>query len=259
MQNTGFYKFILPTAPSFEALAANATLQELGKGRQGNHLVQLQGHGIPLVRTTTQYTLAAQPFGSLQEQIVQQLQETILQHPNLGLPVPVFNNALMEVYNKDYYKMGFHSDQALDLAADSYIALFSCYKEPEKMGQKQARTLHIRHKTTLESFEITLEQHSIVLFSLATNAVFQHKIVLKNAPQLKKDHPWLGLTFRQSKTFIHFEQGQAYFENGKALHLAQEDQKKTFYKLRGQENRSLDFVYPDLGYTISAGDLLELD
>lgn len=257
MQDTGFYKFILPAAPSFEELAASAKLQELGKGRLGNHLVQVQEQGIPLVRTTTQYTIPAQPFGSLHEQIIQQLQASIQAQPALGLPTPTFNNALMEQYSKEYYKMGFHSDQALDLAPHSYIALFSCYQYPEQLEKKQCRALQIQHKSTGQAFEITLEQHSLVLFSLATNTAFQHKIVLKSAPQLKIDNPWLGITFRQSKTFVQFKKGQAYWENGQALHLATEEERRTFYKLRGQENRSLDFVYPNLEYTISPGDLLE--
>lgn len=53
-----------------------------------------------------------------------------------------------------------------------------------------------------------LTHHSVILFSLATNTKFLHKIVLDAAPdskQLESDNRWLGITFCTSKTYIQFE------------------------------------------------------
>ena len=70
------------------------------------------------------------------------------------------------------------------------------------------------------------------------------------------DNKWLGITFRKSKTFIQFQNNLPYFANGKPLKLADEVQQREFYKLRGQENKSLDFDYPSIAYTLSKSDTL---
>lgn len=98
-----------------------------------------------------------------------------------------------------------------------------------------------------------------MLFSVVNNNKFLHKIVLDAAPNSKPlaaDNKWLGITFRTSKTYIQFESSLPYFSNGKLLGLANKEQETEFYKLRGEENRSLDFVYPELGYTVNAGDMM---
>ena len=71
-----------------------------------------------------------------------------------------------------------------------------------------------------------------------------------------KENRWLGITFRKSKTYIHFKDNAPFFPNGERLNLANDDQSKEFYKLRGQENKSMDFTYQDLFYTLSIGDTL---
>ena len=60
----------------------------------------------------------------MHEQLAQQIQKSA------SLSVG-FNNALIENYTNAYTTMGSHSDQALDLADESFIAIFSCYKHPE--------------------------------------------------------------------------------------------------------------------------------
>lgn len=40
------------------------------------------------------------------------------------------------------------------------------------------------------------------------------------------------------------------------LELAHKEQETAFYKLSGQENRSLGFVYPELRYTVNAADIM---
>ncbi len=65
------------------------------------------------------------------------------------------------------------------------------------------------------------------------------------------DNKWLGITFRKSKTYIQFRDNLPCFSTGELFKLADKEQESEFFQLRGQENRSLDFVYPDLSYTIS--------
>lgn len=108
--------------------------------------------------------------------------------------------------------------------------------------------------------EIALTHNSIVLFSLETNGKFLHKIILESTLSKKKqevDNKWLGITFRKSKTFIHFKDNLPYFANGDLLTLADENQKKEFYTLRGKENNNLNFVYPTLPYILSVGDTMK--
>jgi hypothetical protein len=168
-----------------------------------------------------------------------------------GVPVQAFNNGLIEVYDRNYTKMGFHSDQALDLDRDSYIGVFSCYEQPGG----QVRKLVVQDKVSGEEFAYLMTHHSVVLFSVENNTKFVHKIVLDGEPH--SDNRWLGITFRTSKTYIQFDGEVARFANGAVLELADKLQEKEFYTLRGAENRSIGFEYPELVYTINKADRMK--
>lgn len=258
MDAYGFYKITLPAKQNlFESLMNSADFEEIGKGRLGNHLVK-EDHGvIAVVRTTTRYSIPANLFSDVHCSVIAEINK-IISATDTALPEQNFNNALIEVYDLSYSKMGFHSDQALDLEDDSFIALFSCYENPDVLKENQLRKLVIKNKTTGEESEITLDHHSAVLFSAETNKKFQHKIILHPKQDSKNytDNRWLGITFRTSRTFITFKDTQPYFSTGELLTLADEKQEKEFFQLRGHENRSLDFTYPKLFYTINPADLL---
>ncbi|MCS3799090.1 hypothetical protein [Niastella sp. OAS944] len=145
------------------------------------------------------------------------------------------------------------------MADDSYIGVFSCYERPDELSAQHVRKLKIRSKVSDEEFEYTLTHNSVMLFSVTTNTKWLHKIVLDAAPDpnsLVADNKWLGITFRMSKTYVQFKDGEPYFANGKPLELANKEQEMEFFKLRGQENRSMDFVYPELAYTLNVADRL---
>lgn len=210
----------------FNELLHSVEFEKVAKGRMGNHLVKKEEKGVPVVRTTTKYTIPAHHFSAIHFKLM------------ATMPEQDFNNALIEVYDSSYTKMGFHSDQALDLAPDSYIGVFSCYEKPDEPG---VRKLVVKDKVTEEEFSYAMTHHSLILFSIATNRRYLHKIVLEDAQNA--DNRWLGITFRKSKTY-------------QTLELATPEQEKTFFQLRGQENNNLDFEYPELTYTISPADLL---
>lgn len=260
MENSGFYKITLPLEKNlFSELLDSVSFEDVAKGRIGNHLVKISEKGIPIVRTTTIYNIPAHNFSSIHNKIVESVNKTIKSSTLNQLPLLDFNNALIEVYDFNYATMKYHSDQCMDLEIDSYIGLFTCYENPEKLTEKNLRKLKLKDKTTSEEFDILLTHNSIVLFSLSTNTKFLHKIILESVPSLKKlesDNKWLGITFRKSKTFIAFNNGFPQFSTGELLQLADEDQKAEFFKLRGNENSVTNFVYPKLSYTLSVGDTL---
>ncbi|OJJ15426.1 hypothetical protein BKI52_39105 [marine bacterium AO1-C] len=259
MEKQGFYQLTLPLANDlFSELSTSIDFEGVTNGRVGNHLVNVSDEGIPIVRTTTKYNIPAHRFDALHRQIAESIKEAVGEQGQIQLPEVPFNNALIEVYGQEYFKMGYHSDQCLDLEADSYIALFSCYERPDELTRHHTRKLKVRSKTSEEEFEFLLENNSVVLFSLATNTQFQHKIVLEPVKGAKPDtdNKWLGITFRKSKTLIRFQDNLPHFANGGVLKLADEAQRKEFYKLRGQENKRLDFEYPAITYTISVADTL---
>lgn len=255
MHSSGFNKITLPlNKASFSELINETEFEDLAKGRMGNHLVKVSDSGIPLVRTTTQYTIAANQFTVKHHNLVNCIQRH-LDH----LPTFLFNHALIEVYNAEYTKMKYHSDQCLDLASNSFIGLFSCYENPDELTAENLRKLKVKNKVSQEEFEIILSHNSFVWFSVETNSKFSHKIVLESTKNQKgiEDNRWLGITFRESKTHIQFKNNLPYLTNGALLELATEEQKKEYYKLRGEENRSLDFVYPEINYTLSIADRLK--
>lgn len=71
-----------------------------------------------------------------------------------------------------------------------------------------------------------------------------------------RENPWLGLTFRTSKTVVRYHDGRACFHDGTSLTLADDEQKREFYRLRHRENNEVDFRYPRISYTVSESDLM---
>ncbi|GAA2829340.1 hypothetical protein RMN57_03715 [Kitasatospora sp. CM 4170] len=240
--------YALPTEEDlFSELSASARLEDVGRGRRGATLTRIDDAGrAPLVRTTTEYGNPAQRFRPVHERLAQRIQE------RAALPVE-FNNALVEVYTNAYATMGGHSDQALDLADDSFIAVFSCYRHPEASPPR--KLIFESKESGGEKFEIPLAHHSVVAFSVDSNRRLRHKIVL-DAPARTVDNQWLGVTFRTSKTPVRFRDGHPYLPQGARLTLADDEQRREFYRLRRRENTETDFVYPLLTYTISESDLM---
>lgn len=261
MNDSGFYKITLPLKEKlFEELSNSVTFETITKGRIGNNLVHISNQNIPITRTTSIYNIPAHNFSSIHHQIIASINTAIQNNPSEDLQLVDFNNALIEIYDCNYSKMNYHSDQSLDLEAGSFTGLFSCYENPDKLIEKNIRKLKIKDKVSSEEFEILLTHNSIILFSLATNEKFLHKIILESTLSKKKlefDNKWLGITFRKSKTFIHFKDNLPYLSNGELLTLADENQKKEFYTLRGQENNNINFAYPILPYTLSTGDIMK--
>ncbi|MBA4192277.1 MAG: hypothetical protein C0467_30270 [Planctomycetaceae bacterium] len=232
----------------FEELLVSVRFEDVGKGRQGAVLIKIDESGsIPLVRTTTRYRAPAQHFRSVHERLAQQIQQSA------SLSVG-FNNALIENYTNAYTTMGSHSDHALDLADESFIAVFSCYEHPERANP--SRKLLVESKESGgDKIEIPLTHNSVVVFSVATNRRLKHKIVLDTSTRTP-DNQWLGITFRMSKTFVRFRDESASFLDGASLTLASDEQRREFYHLRGRENKETDFTYPRITYTLSENDMM---
>jgi hypothetical protein len=240
----------------FEELLASVRFEDVGKGRQGAVLIKIdETCHMPIVRTTTRYSAPAQRFQSVHERLAQQIQ-------TIASLAVGFNNALIENYTNAYTTMGSHSDQALDLADESSIAIFSCYKHPERANSLRKLLVELKEpsddapKGTLhERIEIPLTHNSVVLFDLDTNRRLKHKIVLDKSVQTPENQ-WLGITFRSSKTFVRFRDEYAYFLDDTRLTLANDEQKREFYHLRHRENNETDFTYPRITYTISKSDMM---
>ena len=241
-----FTKIILDYKKNlFQKLSEITDFENIIKGREGAVLVDVKNDLIPLVRTTTKYLKPAQKFKSIHYDIVEQIKE------KANISDIKFNNALIEIYDSSYCKMGFHSDQALDLADNSYIAIYSCYENYQDINQ--SRKLIIKNKKTEESSEIIMEHNSVILFPLSTNQHHLHKIILEN----NNDNRWLGITFRLAKTFIHhINEIPFFYQTDNVLTLANKEESGNFYKLRGKENKSLEFKYPKFNYTVSISDTL---
>ncbi|MEM7155251.1 MAG: hypothetical protein AAF799_20550 [Myxococcota bacterium] len=244
-----FRRYELPLDGNpFDALLASVRLEDVTKGRQGAVLVEPDHRSVPIVRTTTKYGIAAQCFSPAHARLARQIEDFASLRSRL-------NNALFELYGNAYAKMGMHSDQAQDLAPGSSIAVFSCYRDPAQATPPRALVITSKDPEDGETFQVPLLHNHVVVFSLDTNRRFKHKIVLDRSHN-PPDNQWLGLTFRTSATFVRPHDDGMAFDSGEPLTLATEDERREFHRLRGRENREVDFVYPRLTYTISRSDLL---
>ncbi|MCD0449065.1 alpha-ketoglutarate-dependent dioxygenase AlkB [Actinocorallia sp. API 0066] len=239
--------YALPTNEDlFAELSTSAHLEDVGKGRRGAVLTRIDETGnVPLVRTTTRYNNPTQRFRPIHERLAQQIQT------HAGLPAS-FNNALIENYTDTYRTMGSHSDQALDLADDSFIAVFSCYSHPEASPPR--KLIFEPKEPTGEQFTVPLTHNSVIIFSIKSNQRLRHKIIL--SPPVQTNNQWLGLTFRTSKTLIQFHNKHPHLPQGTPLTLANNNQSQELYTLRRRENTETTFTYPPLTYTLSQSDLI---
>lgn len=169
-----------------------------------------------------------------------------------------FNNALIEIYDSNYCKMGFHTDQSLDLEENSCICLFSCYKNvPNNIGD--VRKLEIKNKITNKYSKVLLEHNSAILFSTSNNHNHLHKIILNSNKLNTLENRWLGITFRLSKTYINFVNEIPYIHpTNKILKIANNEEKKNFMKYKGNENSNCEYTYPEINYTISISDTMKI-
>ncbi|HEU5023422.1 MAG TPA: hypothetical protein VFV01_00735 [Spirillospora sp.] len=231
----------------FAELSASVHWEDVGKGRRGAVLTRVdEANRVPLVRTTTRYSSPAQRFRAVHERLAQRIQE------RAALPVG-FNNALIESYTNAYKTMSSHSDQALDLTDGSFVAVFSCYQHAE--ANPPRKLIFESKAASNEKLEIPLAHNSFLTFSIDSNRRLRHKIVLDPSAQTT-DNLWLGVTFRMSKTLVRFHNGQAFLPQDVRLTLADEEQRREFYRLRRRENDETNFAYPPLTYTISESDLM---
>lgn len=246
-----FEKFIIDYKTNlFDQLVDTASYEDVANGRKGAVLADYKDNLIPIVRTTTIYNKPSQRMSKIHYDLI----ESIKKITNKNME---FNNALIEIYDSNYRTMGYHSDQSLDLAENSYICIFSCYNiaQYNDYNSYDCRTLNIKEKLSGKCSDVTLEHNSIVLFSLSTNSEHLHKIVLNTS--LIQNNRWLGITFRLSKTFIRFVNEIPYFyPTNRVLKLADENEKKEFYKCRSLENKGIKYDYAEMNYTISASDLM---
>mmetsp|Transcript_25023 Transcript_25023/g.42298 ORF Transcript_25023/g.42298 Transcript_25023/m.42298 type:complete len:276 (+) Transcript_25023:1458-2285(+) len=258
LEEDHFSWFSVPPPPSgsdslFTELMSSVKFENVGKGRLGTVLVDVdEARGTPIVRTTSKYSTPARGFQSVHRELVERIKTVA------SLPCD-FNNALIENYSNAYTTMGFHSDQALDLEAHTFIAVYSCYKYPENKLSSSRKLVIESKDPNCGVLVLPLEHNSVVIFSTETNKCFKHKIILDQTAHPDKDQEWLGVTLRTSKTFVQYSDSGARFEDGSALALADNAQTKEFYKLRGLENAQTDYTYPSVPYTISASDLLPPD
>lgn len=236
-------KKILNINNSFEKFS-NIQFENYIQGRKAAILVNPINNLIPIVRTTTIYNYPAQTFPSNYSELINEIKKQFQKQIQ-------FNNAMVELYTPEYRKMGFHSDQSLDLEDNSYICVFSSYKN-EPTTHSDLRTLKVKNKISEKHFDIPMENNSAILFDTNTNKTHLHKIILEST---NSENEWLGVTLRLSKTFIEFRNNIPYIGN-KILRIASDIEKKEFYSYKQKENRSIDFIYPysDIDYTISKSD-----
>jgi hypothetical protein len=239
----------------FPTLSQSVQWEDFSKGRQIANLHRPQENNkTPIVRTTTVYQQCSQAFSPIHHTIIDGIRAAT------GIETLDLNNAMLEVYDSRYKTMGFHTDQALDLNPNSCICLFSCY---ELGADAHPRVLTVKNKESGHQFEVPLVHHSVVVFSTATNRRHLHKIeAAKTQPKGYVDNRWMGFTLRLAKTFVKFNDDDVpYLISAgedevelRELTMATDDDKGSFFKLKGRENRETDFEWPEIHYTISPSD-----
>lgn len=243
--------FQLDNMGTFDELSA-VEFEDILPGRQGAVLGTFLDTSVPIVRTTTCYKKPIQEFLPVHRKIIDKLSE-------IGSNV---NNAMIEIYDKRYKSMGFHSDQALDLKKYSDICIFSHYD-----NGIANRKLMFKRKDSGKLFEIVLKHNSVVVLPRWANEMYLHKIVLDTDKDVSGR--WLGITFRESERIVDFTARpqvgcvpylgklveNAPFLYDEPFRMATDEERKEFYEMRSRENKD-SYTYPHVPYTISESDLI---
>jgi hypothetical protein len=201
--------------------------------------------GVPIVRTTTAYTLPAQCFRPIHTALARQIRACA----SLAIP---FNNALLEVYTRAYTTMGAHSDQALDLDDAGEIALFSCYEHPEAGPSR---------RLMVESKEPGGPSFAIPLVPRPRRRVLRrHQSQVpppdRAGPRDRSSRqPLARGHVSHLEDLVHLRDGQPRLADGAPLTLASDEERREFLRLRRRENQETDFVYPRVTCTLSPSDL----
>lgn len=225
---------------SFNDLS-NTTFENISNGRKAVNLIKTNDDNtIPIMRTTSKYFNKPVKFNDIHFNIIKDINDKLCKYID-------FNTALMEIYSPSYKSMKFHTDCGLDLVDDSFICIYSNYS-----NSSYNRTLLIKNKLNNDTYNIDLKHNCFVLFSKNFNKNNLHKIVYNN----KSSDDWLGITFRISKSFIKFIDNKPYI-NGDEL-IYNSENASEFYKLKTLENKSVDFDYPYINYSINPSDFLTI-
>lgn len=227
----------------FIRLTDQVVFEDFSDTRKGAILVAKENEQIPIVRTTTAYKNSLQEFTPAYRDLMSKIQKTFI--PSNESSVSAFNNAMVEIYEPSYTKMKFHSDQALDLAPDSHICIFSCYEDE---NEPNPRRLITKNKESGDVTEIPMLHDSCIIFSTSTNQRFLHKIVGGSTASTSR---WLGITLRVSKTFVYEKDNESHFvHNNSRLTIANETERKQFFEHKALENKKIQYEYPEISYKI---------
>ncbi|KAL0483424.1 hypothetical protein AKO1_014758 [Acrasis kona] len=225
----------------FSSLANATNFETFSESRSCAIIVEPSEDTIPIIRTTTAFKLKSQYFKEIHHRIIKNIKKACNMKESIE-----FNNAMVEIYTSEYFKMGFHTDLALDLKEDTFICLYSCYEDP---NEQHPRVLQVQNKETKEFTEFSLHHNSFVLFSTQDNNSHIHKIVSENKATKSR---WLGLTLRTSKTYIRYKDDTPHFvSNDQVLKTASESEKRQFYNHKSLENKNVGYQYPEINYTLS--------
>lgn len=239
-----FINRIINNKSYYNELKDNLDFDNITKGRIGSIIVDSKTKPA-IVRTTTVYNKPASLFKKIHKQIICDIKSTFRDY-NVH-----FNNAMVELYTPEYKKMGFHTDQTLDLDNHSYICIFSTY-ENNSDDPNDHRTLIVKNKESGKITKIKMKNNCAILFSVEENKKHVHKIVLESNSATSN---WIGVTLRLSKTYIDAEN---FTIDNIPLTLATDEEKKQFMIMKSKENKEIDWNYPTINFTISPSDLMKV-
>ena len=246
-----FIQFDLETDVTFDQINNSQKFPTLGKGRKG-FIVYFPNSGkIPLIRSSTEYS--SYESNSVIETLLDNInKQTFFQNSRDGNIDSIFNNLMIEKYDRRYKTMGWHSDCYVDLEKGSNIGILSFYSNPGRPN----RILEFYNKTTGEPGpKILLKDKSMFLLTYQINLLYNHRIVASS----DEDNEWIGVTLRKSKTYIKLEESIPKIlipnDEWKNLRLATFEDTKEFIKHKGRENINIEEQTANFDFVLFQSDL----
>jgi hypothetical protein len=275
-------------------LAASAPFEDITKGRKGAILIS-DGDHIPLIRSTTNYINPPQPFLPIHRAIIGQIQKHVCCEFNNAM-IEIYTPEYRKMgYHSDLaLDLAPHSHIAIfSCYAIFWCTPRKLFVVDKKEGAAGAAPAVIimehnsvivfstetncatRHKIVLDSMRHPADWLGITFRLSKTFIRFVNEIPYfagedpakqlilvagedpaKQLILVAGEDPAKQLILVAGEDPAKQLMLVAGEDPAKQLMLVAAEQKREFFRMRGQENKKIDFAYPAIEYTLSGGDLV---
>lgn len=220
--------------------------------RTGVYLSEVDKGNFHLMRCSTNLSGPTENFKSVDRELINYVNRRFGTKCNHVL-AQVYHNKRIDGKNKKA-KIKTHSDKTKDMDPDGVIAFCTFYDRPTTKFSK----LRFTNKKTSEKTDYILENNSLLIIDIDTNAKYTHEII--PSPGEVEELPLrLGYVMRCSNVIAyHYSNTGETFIDGIKMHDTTLEDVKQITDLYYKENTEAErMIYPKIYCSLNKGDYMK--